>query len=119
MLNLSFVKPKNKLKNKAFKTELVNEIIKRISEFENHTTLRSDPELLKFVCELVENAVKEKTNKKELVLEIYHKVFSLNENEKLNIGTQIDFLCDNNLIEKVHTVKKKSKLFCNYVKSKL
>ena len=60
-----------------------------------------------------------KTDKKELVLEVYHKVFSLNENEKLNIGTQIDFLCDNNLIEKVHTVKKKSKLFCNYVKSKL
>lgn len=119
MVNLSFVKPKNKLKSKAFKSELVNEIIKRMSEFENHATLRGDPELLKFVCELVENGVKDKINKKELVLDVYIKVFSLNENEKTSIGAQIDFLCDNNLIEKVHKVKKKSKIFINYIKSKL
>ena len=54
-----------------------------------------------------------------MVLEIYQKVFALNENEKTNIGTQIDFICDNDLIEKVHKVKKKSKIFINYVKSKL
>ena len=62
MVNLSFVKPKNKLKSKAFKSELVNEIIKRMSEFENHATLRSDPE-----CELVENGVKDKINEKEFM----------------------------------------------------
>lgn len=119
MVNLSFVKPKNKLKSKAFKTELIVEIMKRMTDFENHITLRNDPELLKFVCELVENGVKEKLNKKELVLEVYQKVFSLNEIEKTNIATQIDFICDNDLIEKLHKVKKKSKIFINYVKSKL
>jgi hypothetical protein len=119
MINLTFVKPKNKLKHKAFKSELMIEIIKKISEFENHCTLRNDPELLKFVCVMVENGVKKDIDKKELVLEIYQKVFSINDTEKKNISEQIDFLCDNNLISKVHSVKKNSKIFINYIKSKL
>ena len=111
VINLSFVKPKNKLKSKIFKSDLCNEIVKRILEFENHLSLRNDPELLKFICDLVENGVKKtdeknKVDKKELVLEIYCKVFSLSENEKKHIGEQIDFLCDNELIVKVHGVKK-------------
>ena len=124
VINLSFVKPKNKLKSKIFKSDLCNEIVKRILEFENHLSLRNDPELLKFICDLVENGVKKtdeknKVDKKELVLEIYCKVFSLSENEKKHIGEQIDFLCDNELITKVFTVKKNSKIFMNYIKSKL
>ena len=119
MVNLTFVKPKNKLKQKAFKSELISEIVKKIVEFENHSTLRNDPELLKFVCKMVENGVKKDIDKKELVLEIYQKVFSLNDTERKNIGEQIDFLCDNNLISKVHSVRKNSKIFVNYIKSKL
>ena len=30
MVNLSFVKPKNKLKQKAFKSELISEIVKKL-----------------------------------------------------------------------------------------
>ncbi len=124
VINLSFVKPKNKLKSKIFKSDLCNEIVKRILEFENHLSLRNDPELLKFICDLVENGVKKtdeknKVDKKELVLEIYCKVFCLNENEKKHISDQIEFLCDNELIVKVHSVKKNSKIFINYIKSKL
>ena len=119
MVNLTFVKPKNKLKQKAFKSELISEIVKKIVEFENHISLKNDPELLKFVCKLVENSVKKDTDKKELVLEIYVKVFSLNDTEKRNIGEQIDFLCDNKLISKVHSIKRKLKIFINYLKSKL
>ena len=124
VINLSFVKPKNKLKSKIFKSDLCNEIVKRILEFENHLSLKNDPELLKFICDLVENGVKKtddknKVDKKELVLEIYSKIFLINENEKKHIGEQIEFLCDNDLIVKVHSVKKNGKLFMNYIKSKL
>ena len=111
IINLSFVKPKYKLKSKIFKSDLSNEIIKRILEFENRSSLRNDPELLKFICDLVENGVKKtddknKVDKKELVLEIYCKIFNLNENEKKHIGEQIEFLCDNDLIVKFNSVKK-------------
>ena len=58
-------------------------------------------------------------DKKKLVLEIYQKVFSINDTEKRNIAEQIDFLCDNNLISKVNGVKRNSKIFVNYIKSKL
>ena len=68
---------------------------------------------------MVENTAKKDIDKKDLVLEIYQKVFSLNGIEKKNIGEQIYFLCDNNLISKVHIVKKNSKIFVNYIKSKL
>ena len=124
VINLSFVKPKNKLKSKIFKSDLCNEIVRRVLEIENYLSLKSDPELLKFICDLVENGVKKndgknKVDKKELVLEIYTKVFNLNENEKKHIGDQIDFLCDNELITKVFNVKKNGKLFINYIKSKL
>ena len=81
--------------------------------------MRNDPELLKFVCKMVENTAKKDIDKKELVLEIYIKVFSLSDIEKRNISEQIDFLCDNNLISKVHSIKRNSKIFVNYLKSKL
>ena len=124
VINLSFVKPKNKLKSKIFKCDLCNEIVRRVLEFENHLSLRNDPELLKFVCDLVENGVKKtddknKVDKKELMLEIYSKIFNINENEKKHISDQIEFLCDNELITKVFNVKKNGKLFINYIKSKL
>ena len=119
MVNLTFVKPKNKLKQKAFKSELISEIVKKIVEFENHISLKNDPELLKFVCKMVENSVKKDMDKKELVLEIYIKVFSLNDTEKKNISEQIDFLCDNKLISKVHGIKRNLKIFINCLKSKL
>ncbi len=53
------------------------------------------------------------------MLEIYSKIFNINENEKKHIGEQIQFLCDNDLIVKVHSVKKNGKMFMNYIKSKL
>ena len=68
---------------------------------------------------MVENSAKKDIDKKELVLEIYQKVFLINDTEKKNISEQIDFLCHNNLISKVHSVKKNSKIFINYIKSKL
>jgi hypothetical protein len=124
VINLSFVKPKNKLKSKIFKCDLCNEIVRRVLEFENYLSLRNDPELLKFICDLVENGVKKtddknKVDKKELVLEIYFKIFNISENEKKHISDQIEFLCDNELITKVFNVKKNGKLFINYIKSKL
>ena len=123
VINLSFVKPKYKLNSKIFKSDLCIEIVKRVLEFENHLSLKNDPELLKFICDLIENGVKKsddknKIDKKELVLEIYSKFFNINENEKKHIGEQIQFLCDNDLIVKVHSVKKNGKMFMNYIKSK-
>ena len=67
VINLSFVKPKNKLKSKIFKSDLCNEIVRRVLEIENYLSLKSDPDLLKFICDLVENGVKKMMVKIKLI----------------------------------------------------
>ena len=121
--NLTFIQPKKRLKQLKHKQELMNAIVEKITEIKDHLTLKLDNELLIFVCSCIENGLKVKkkgeVNKKELCLEIYQKIFSINANEKEQISKSIDFLCDNKMIEKVPMYMKYSTIFKNYVKSKL
>ena len=120
---LNFYQPKKRLKKPKHKQELMNAIVEKITEIKDHLTLKLDNELLIFVCSCIENGLKVKkkgeVNKKELCLEIYQKIFSINANEKEQISKSIDFLCDNKMIEKVPMYMKYSTIFKNYVKSKL
>ena len=125
MINLSFVQPKNKLKILKYNTELVKLISDRIIEIDNYNSLKFDNELLKFVCTCIENGLKDKnekknkTDKKLLALEIYHKVFSINDAERLILSNSIQFLHDNNLILKFNDLVKCGHIFLNYIKSKI
>ena len=125
MINLSFVKPKNKLKIDKYNSDLLNLICEKIKEIENHSTLKWDNELLKFVCECIENGLhsdnemKKKTNKKQLCIDVYSKVYTLSESEKLTLTNSIQFLCDNKLINKFSNLEKYSSIMLNYLKSKL
>jgi len=125
MINLSFVKPKNKLKIDKYNSELLNLICDKIKEIDNHPNLKWDNELLKFVCECIENGLhsdnenKQKTNKKQLCIDVYTKVFTLNEAEKVILTNSIQFLCDNKLIIKFSHLEKYSTIMFNYIKSKL
>ena len=121
--NLTFIQPKKRLKQLKHKQELMNVVIEKITEIKDHLLLKLDNELLIFVCSCIENGLKVKkkgdVNKKELCLEIYQKVFSLNSVEKEQISKSIDFLCDNKMIEKIPMYMKFSSIFKNYIKSKL
>lgn len=125
MVDLSFVKPKNKLKRDQYNIELKKLIIEKMKQFDNLGSLKFDNELLKFVCACVENGLnkkyekKYKTDKKSFVLEIFQDLFNLNEDEKKRLSNNIDFVISNELVEKVNVVKKLSVLGFNYVKSKL
>ena len=121
--NLTFIQPKKRLKQLKHKQELMNVVIEKITEIKDHLLLKLDNELLIFVCSCIENGLKVKkkgdVNKKDLCLEIYQKVFSLNTVEKEQISKSIDFLCDNKMIEKIPIYMKFSSIFKNYIKSKL
>ena len=125
MINLSFVKPKNKLKIDKYNSDLLNLICEKIKEIDNHTALKWDNELLKFVCECIENGlhsdneIKQKTNKKQLCIDVYIKVFTLSEAEKVILTNSIQFLCDDELITKYNNFTKYSSIMLNYLKSKL
>ena len=114
MITLDFVKPKNKLKTQQYNNDVFKLIVKKITEINGHEQLKFENELLKFVCTCVENAVidseKQKTDKKKLVLDIYHAVYNLSEADKLVIGNSIDFVCNNKMIKKYSTLRKYSSI---------
>jgi len=126
--NISFVKlvkPKNKLKRDQYNNELKKLIIEKVREIDDVAKLKFDNELLKFVCNCVENGLKQKyekkqkTDKKAFVIEIFNDIFGLTEDEKKRLGNNIDFICSNELIENVNLFYKCSLLSFNYLKSKL
>jgi len=125
MINLSFVQTKNKLKILKYNNELIKLIHDRIIEIDNYHSLKFDNELLKFVCTCIENGLKEKnekkdkTDKKLLALEIYHKVFTINDAERIILSNSIQFLHDNKLILKFNDFIKCGHILINYIKSKI
>ena len=121
MVNLSFVNPKNSLKNSAHKSSIVKAICERVEEFENHHSLRTDSELLKFVCNLVENSPeleKHKIDRESLVIDVYVKLFNVSENEKKVLIRDMSFLNDNNLIVKTNVIRKWFRKFVDYISKK-
>jgi hypothetical protein len=125
MVDLSYVKPKNKLKRDQYNNELKKQIIQKMKEFDNLGSLKFDNELLKFVCSCLENSLKpkyekkQKTDKKALVIEIFNDLFNLNEDEKKKLSNNIDFLIENELVQKINVAKKIGVIGFNYLKSKL
>ena len=120
--NLIYVQPKNKLKHLKNRAELFDAIVEKIVNLKEYSSLKFDNELLIFVCNCIENGLnnkKKKIDKKDLCLEIYHKVFTMNEKEKEQISNSIEFLCDNNMIDITPVYKKYGKIFISYIKSKL
>ena len=64
----------------------------KINEIEKH---KLDPDFILHVCNLIENSFPSSNkhiDKKDLALQVIIKVFSLNDNDKLEISNQIDFL---------------------------
>jgi len=81
---------------------IAQKVIEELKKIPNLQSLRLNPEINKLVCTIVENTVTKdhKVDKKKLVLQILSTVFTLTALEILQIGQQIEFCLDNNLIKK-------------------
>jgi len=101
---------KHKLKHHNYYYGLVSKIsdlIMNIPEY-GRDNIRVELELIRTVCNIVENSNIPKNNKenlkvdkKKLVIDALHKVFVYNENEKNIVANIIDFLFNNNFIKKI------------------
>lgn len=119
-INISYIKTRNSLSVASHKSTLCNAIVTRVQEIDKFNTLLHDNELLIFICNCVENALEtKKIDKKQLVLEIYGKLFDMTDDDKAIIAKSIDFLCDNRLIDKVPVIQKYTSIMSNYLKKKL
>jgi hypothetical protein len=82
---------------------LVSEISSVLKEIHAIEDLKSDPELLLLICNLIENTLtsnKWKIDKKELAVSIHDNLFNTTEEEKTAVRLQIQFFYDNGKIKK-------------------
>ena len=107
---LDFVKLKGSLKTHVVKNKIVELISDRLkASIPNLASLAKDLELLKLICNCVENAVQKrhKLDKKEIVFGILKSCFPvLTEAELKVIDGNIETLHFNGLIKKVGVMKK-------------
>lgn len=107
---LDFVKLKGSLKTHVVKNKIVEMISDRLkASIPNLASLAKDLELLKLICNCVENAVqkKHKLDKKEIVIAIVKCCFPvLAEAELKVVDGNIETLHFNGLIKKVSYSKK-------------
>jgi hypothetical protein len=125
-ITLPKIKLKNSLKAHIFEQNLNTTIIDELKKIPNIEEIQTDPELLEFICNLVENMVqsnnrksKSKIDKKKVVGKIYKQLFNITD-EKLNIlGGQIEYLHSNKKIKKIPFSKKAYIFLKNFFLTKI
>ena len=101
--------PKNSLMGEIKKSKTIQNIVANVQQIPEFQKYKNDLELIKYVCNLTENLIKEKKSglmKKEIVITSLTKVFNLNEHEKKMLVDAIDFLCNNKKVKKLGLFKK-------------
>ena len=120
--------PEIKFKNNLSKHNIVYSLIEQITEkiklIPQYEKIRIEIELVKCVCNIIENYVKKnskeknKIDKKQLVIDSLNNVFNYTEQEKSLVGSLIDFLFNNNQIKKSSFYKLSKNFILSYVKTK-
>ena len=107
-LDVSLISPKNVLKKQQLLQDLLVHLRQKIAEYPATHNLKGCSEFLLFTCKIVENVVvkKQKIDKKQLVLDVFKILFTLQPPELLALDASIEFLHSNRLISKVKVVKK-------------
>ena len=90
------------LKNNLLVDSKTNVVKRRIIERINELGLvdlpkyKNDNEFLVLICNLIENLITKKNSvsKKQLLIEIYKQLFSINEEEANILSNNIDFICN-------------------------
>lgn len=122
-MSLEYVKFKNNLKRLHSEAEVKAIIINKIQEIPDFINLKFDPELTLFVCNLIENAVRDKKiskiDKKAFVKDVLNNLFHYNDNEINQVDTLIEFLHSNKKIKTVNVTKKLGTILYKWVEKKI
>ena len=111
-INLPDIKFKNNLSKHNIVYSLIDQISEKIKLIPEYEKIRVEIELVKTVCNIVENYVKKKNSKdrnkvdkKQLVIDTLAKVFNYTEQEKNLVSSLIDYLFNNSQIKKMSYYK--------------
>jgi hypothetical protein len=119
------IKFKNTLVTHNIYFSLVDLISKKILSLSNYQALKTDIELVKTVCNIVENCVRKGNSKSatpidksKLVVDALIKVYNLNATEQLVVQGIINFLYNNYHIKKLSYYKYIKNYLINCTKPK-
>ena len=114
MTELSIVSVTPSLGIEIKQNEITKKIIERLTELGlNDPKYKNSTDVILLVANLIEHLVQKerglkKINKKELLLNIFVKVYNIQSNDRLIIENQVEFLHSNKAIKKLS----KFYLFC-------
>ena len=95
----------------------------KIQSIPNFQSLKGDVELILYACNILENyhvdVNAKKIDKKELVVNAFVELFSLNDDEKLTLNNTIQFLFDHKNIKQIKKVVVIGNKFLSWVMKKL
>ena len=107
-MSTDLVHVKNNLKNLSDAAQLKQMVCCKIQSIPNFKTLKNDTELILYCCNILENyhvdVNAKKIDKKELVVNAFVELFSLNDDEKLTLNNTIQFLFDHKKIKQIKKV---------------
>lgn len=121
MDDLVYIKLKHSLRDTDLQKKIIEVVESKIKILPDYLQLKTHPELILLVCNMIENSVidrKIKLNKKELLMKVLQSIYTYTELEKKQVFETLEFLHANKLIKKVSFVKKCSAVVFDFIKRK-
>ena len=117
------IKENDKIKHLNKLPELSKSIIVKIQAMPDLPDLKLDLDVILYVCNLIENNIKQNENKsidkKNIVINILQKCHTFTAPELVILNKMIEFLHSNHLIKKITQVEKNGSKFFNWVIRKI
>jgi hypothetical protein len=117
------IKENDKIKHLNKLSELSKSIIVKIQAMPDLPDLKLDLDVILYVCNLIENNIKQNENKsidkKKIVIDIIQKCTPLNAPEVIILNKMIEFLHSNHLIQKISKIEKTSSKLFNWALKKI
>ena len=124
-VSFSDISYKNKLKSHNIFFTLINQVVDLVTKIPEFNKLRCETELVRTVCNMIENssipnknADGLKIDKKQLVMDSLQRIFNYTEQEKQIISAMIDFLISNNFVKKSSYIKLAKNFIKNLTRTK-
>ena len=120
--NIQLVKLKRNVLKHNSKFQLVHDVVEVVNGIQQVDNLKRDPELLLFVCNLIENGeVPKDIDRQELIIEVYKMLFpELNNDVDIaQLISMIEFLKSNKKVKKISTIVSSATKFFGWVAKKI
>ena len=116
LANINLIDLSNNAKQQQIFNDILNLLSIRLREFPPGHNSKKCSDLLVYICNLIEEITKhdKKPNKKDIVLKLYKHLFNSSDADLNEISQSIDFICQNNLVNKIA----KSKKLFEFIKKK-